>query len=415
MFFRLNSEIVHLHGTKQSVLYNMISGSKQYLNPLQSKIVDIMQTNTTLEELQGVYHEKVIELIDILKRNKAGSLYKGNVVIPKIKVHNPNLIERDILKPFHLDRVVIELTGKCNLNCKYCKEENIVYRSCGCKKWTTCVEKELNLDKWEAIVQDTISLGVKQAIFSGGEPLMYWNTLKHLIILFTNSNVKCTILTNGTLINSKMALFLKEYSVNLVFQVFDCTEEDYTNTTKEPWSYNAFINGLKIIERNKIDHSISLVVSVFNQDRLDEIRTFFKGKKINLMYLYPTNEFYPNKLLNRLLDPEEREIPVNLYNYQILEKYHNCLYGQIFISAEGKIYPCMMMRQEELGNVFEEPLYKIFNQQRHKKFWNTPKKNVHYCDNCARSLFCFDCRALDAFATQDYQGMKYCNKITRKE
>jgi radical SAM protein with 4Fe4S-binding SPASM domain len=412
MFFYLNSEVLHLEGQNASFVYNLATGEKMQLDSWQSKVLNQLQSGASIGQLGRLYSEDIEGFVQQLISNELGQLYNEQVYVPKIKTHDDKLLKSDILRPFQLNRAVIELTGECNLNCQFCTPENIIYRSCGCKKWPT-VHEMLSLKDWEDVVQNIIKLKVKQVIFSGGEPFLRWDVLKRLIDLLFSHQVKCTIITNGTLIDDESGKFLKNHQVDLILQVFEHSSEGYFRVTRQAGSFNFLCNSLGIIEKYGIQHYISIVISSLNQDHLKDIQALFANKQTSLMYVYPANEYYPDKMLSQILSPVNREIPINIQNYQLHENYHNCLHGQIFISADGSLYPCMMMRHNEdsLGNIRKEPLFKVFNEQRHKKYWTTPKKNMQGCDKCARNLFCFDCRALDYYATGTYEGMMYCSEI----
>lgn len=413
MFFYLNREVLHLQGRTASFIYNMGTGKKEPLEVWQSEILNQLQSGTSIEQVrEEASTENLDSLIQFLLQLGLGQLYEQQVYIPKIRMHDAKFLKSDSLRPFQLNRAVLELTGECNMNCQFCTSDIIVYRSCGCKKWSNANER-LALEDWEETIQNIIHLRVKQVIFSGGEPFLRWDVLKHLIEILSDHGVKCTIMTNGTLIDEEIGKFLKAHRVDLILQVFESTPEGYAHITGQAASFDLFRTSLEILEKYDIQHYISLVMTSLNQDHAREMKHFYANKQTSLMYLYPASPYYPDKLLSQMMDPTEREMPVNIQNYQLLEHYHNCLHGQIFISADGTLYPCMMMRQSQdrLGNVRDEPLYKIFNEQRHKKYWTTPKKNMQGCDQCARSLFCFDCRALDYYASGSYEGMKYCSEI----
>lgn len=414
MFFYLNSEILHLQGQNASFIYNLETGKKEKLNSLQTQLLNQLQLGTSINQLKQIYTKDIEELIQFLLLNELGQLYDKQVYVPRIRTHETKFLKSNILKPFQLNRAVIELTGECNMNCQFCTPENVIYRSCGCKKWV-CENENLALKDWEDTVQNIIKLGVKQVIFSGGEPFLRWDILKHLIEQLSRHQIRCTVITNGTLIDNLIGSFLKNHQVDLVLQVFEYTSEGYLHITGQEESFRALCESFEIIEKYNIQHTISVVISSLNQDHLDDIKKFFVTKKMSIMYLYPTNKYFPDKMLPQIFNPADREIPVNIRNYQLLENYHNCLYGQIFISADGTLYPCMMMRHEKdnLGNILKEPLYKVFNEQRHIKYWTTPKQEIQGCDKCARNLFCFDCRALDSYASGTYKGMKYCSEINQ--
>ncbi|MGC5774522.1 SPASM domain-containing protein [Paenibacillus pabuli] len=87
------------------------------------------------------------------------------------------------------------------------------------------------------------------------------------------------------------------------------------------------------------------------------------------------------------------------------------VYGQIFVSSEGQVYPCMMMRQFKLGDLRSELLWEIFFRKSHKPFWEMSKTQIEGCSDCPKNLSCFDCRALDSFKSEKLNGMYYCERL----
>lgn len=170
MFFYLNSEVLHLQGQNAAFVYNLGTGKKEKLDIWQSELLNQLQLGTSIDKLKGTYGEDIEEFLQFLLRNELGQLYGEQVYISKIRTHDIKFLKSDILRPFQLNRAVIELTGECNLNCRFCTPENVVYRSCGCKKWPNANEK-LSLEDWEETVQNIIKLRVKKVIFSGGGTL----------------------------------------------------------------------------------------------------------------------------------------------------------------------------------------------------------------------------------------------------
>jgi len=85
------------------------------------------------------------------------------------------------------DSVRLELTGRCDMKCLYCHagEKNT---ACYC-------QDELSHDRWLEIIQECKNLGVKNFIFTGGEPFLYrrWPEL----VEACGSNVQIVISTNG--------------------------------------------------------------------------------------------------------------------------------------------------------------------------------------------------------------------------
>lgn len=90
--------------------------------------------------------------------------------------------------------LVLKLGGQCNLNCKYCH----------CKR----VDFKFNSDIYKYIEDN----GYNHIVFSGGEPLLYWNIIKEVIEHFGDS-IRYRLVSNGNLLNKEIVDFLNEYDV----------------------------------------------------------------------------------------------------------------------------------------------------------------------------------------------------------
>lgn len=90
-------------------------------------------------------------------------------------------------------RIYIKLGSDCNLHCKYCHAEH----------------KEIIFNP--AILPIIQQLGVKEVTFGGGEPLLYWNTIKEIVAYLGNS-IHYRMVTNGTLFTEEIVNFINQYN-----------------------------------------------------------------------------------------------------------------------------------------------------------------------------------------------------------
>lgn len=91
-----------------------------------------------------------------------------------------------------LNSVYIKLGSACNLRCKYCHAE----------------QKEFKFNR--DILLKLKELGVRNIVFGGGEPLLYYNTIKEIVEYFKDS-VGYKIVTNGTLFTEEIVQFCNQY------------------------------------------------------------------------------------------------------------------------------------------------------------------------------------------------------------
>lgn len=405
MNFKLHPEVIFLKGNEGAVLYHLISGKKFQFNKTDAEAIESLNNN---EQDKENIPDK---LIDYLLEHDLGAYYRDGVYLEKIKTSRIATLKYDKLIPFRLNRLVIELTGTCNLKCLFCTEENVIYRSCGCKKWPA--KEEMNFNEWKDIIDQSIKLGIQECFITGGEPFLKWHLLKELLNYLFKHKINVTIFTNGTLINNDIGLFLKDQNVSLALQIFSSKNKQYEKITQVDGSFERIQETFRIIDTHKIPHTVSIIVSSLDDSSFEEIQSKFGKRNYQNIYIYPTNKYYSISRIAEMMNPENREIPINLNSVPYLKKYNNCLYGQIFISSDGKIYPCMMIRDYELGDLKKEKLWEAFRRKEYKIFWEMSKTKIQHCSNCERNLFCFDCRALDYFNSKRIDGMVYCNKIEK--
>jgi len=412
MYFKIAPEVIPTFGRDREILslFDTIKQSNYDYSNIQYQIlVNIIENNLSIEECSKRWGEEVNILLDKLQDYGLGDYYSSNVHIEKIKTINTDLLKNERLNKFRLKRLSIELTGECNFNCKFCTSDNLVYRTCGCKKWSD--KQRLSLYDYDRIIDSAIKLGVERVDFIGGEPFLCWDLLKPLIEKLYKNNIQCVVFTNGSLIDKEKAAFIKSHEVTIILQLFGTNQEAYNNIMESPVDiYKNVQQGISFLRNSNINFFAHLIVSKFNEDCVETIKNELNDINLQEIYIYPTNAFYSPLYYDKMMDVSVRKLDVNVFTYQYTEVFNNCLYGQIFIACDGNLYPCVMLR-DLLGNIMEETLWEIFYKRKHKKYWTVTKKDLESCCNCEKNLVCFDCRALDSFASKNFKGMKFCNRI----
>lgn len=89
-----------------------------------------------------------------------------------------------------IDKVFFDITKLCNANCVYCFTNS--------SNSLPLIEEELSKDLIRLLVDDLITIGVKELSIGGGEPF-----LKDVcdLIKYIDGRLKVSITTNGTIVN----------------------------------------------------------------------------------------------------------------------------------------------------------------------------------------------------------------------
>lgn len=93
--------------------------------------------------------------------------------------------------------VTIKLGGRCNLKCKHCHNAVIDY------------DKNPDAIKW---IKNS---GAKNIIFSGGEPTLYFDLIKKIVITL-GKDISYSFVTNATLLTDDMIDFINDYNISVV-------------------------------------------------------------------------------------------------------------------------------------------------------------------------------------------------------
>lgn len=171
--------------------------------------------------------------------------------------------------------VVWNCTNTCNLKCKHC------YANSENKKFSD----ELNTDEAKDLINDLAELKVPVLLISGGEPLTR-NDIFPLIQHAKNQNIRCTISTNGTLIDKEMAKALKENGVSYVGISLDGIGSRHDKFRGVRGSFDKAIEGI----RNclAIDQKVGLrfTINRDNYDQLNDIFYLIKEERIPRVCFY---------------------------------------------------------------------------------------------------------------------------------
>lgn len=165
----------------------------------------------------------------------------------------------------------------------------------------------------------------------------------------------------------------------------------------------------------KVGSIIYILISSINEADIEQIKANYKSKGLicEEVYLYPSNRYFSPLYYKKMISPKIRELNINLFNYQIFQYVHCCLNSQIFISCNGSIYPCSMLR-EKTGDIFADELWELFHKGKLKKFWEIKKSDLDTCKECELNFKCFDCRALEYSKTKNLYGMHYCERVDQQ-
>jgi pyrroloquinoline quinone biosynthesis protein E len=300
-------------------------------------------------------------------------------------------------RPFSL---LCELTYRCPLQCPYCSNPLDFARH----------KTELDTEEWQRVLTEAAALGVVQAHFSGGEPLLRADApeiIRHArgLGLYTNLS------TGGTLLTEKLAGLLRDAGLDsLQVSIQDADAENSDRMAGGAPSFEKKIRAARLVKQTGFSLTLNVVLQRENIGRIEAIialaeklgaerlelaNTQFNGWALkNRAALLPTRAQVEHAAVVARAASERlkgrMEILYVLPDY--FEQFPKaCLHGwgRVFltVAADGAVLPCQTAREIrglKFDNVRERSLEKIwFESETFCKFRGTdwlPEP----CQSCPR-------------------------------
>jgi SynChlorMet cassette radical SAM/SPASM protein ScmE len=321
--------------------------------------------------------------------------------------------------------VSISITGKCNLNCKYCFYTNEMERL-----------KDLDTQQWLSFFEQLKALRVMDVSLTGGEAFTRPD-LFELIDGIIKNKMRYNILSNGTLIDEKT---LQSFSVGKRRARLDYIQISIDGSAAEihnksrPASFDRAVRGLKLLKKNNFPVVVRVTINKHNLNDLKNIATLLlediglpsfstneampigsgcrndseislssperlKGMKIlkELLFQYPGrlhSTAGPQSKLKMYMEMEQAkngEEVITSWQMGCLSSC-GCVYSKIDILHDGTIVPCCMLPGVKLGNILTDSLLETW--QNHPTMEVLRERSliqmseVPGCKECKWATFC---------------------------
>ncbi len=342
------------------------------LNKDAAFLYSLIDGKKTLEDIWQSAQKQVPKIKFSVIKQTFKDLYASEIIYfgkPK------TLLELSAKKP-KIISVWLHIINQCNLRCTYCYVRKTV------EKMSPAVGKK-------AIDQVYLSAkkhGIEKVAlkFSGGEALlelpMILTLVKQAKSLSKKYGIKTdfVVLTNGILINEKVAIILKENNLRAAVSL-DGLKKFHDRTRIFPsgiGSFDLVIKGINNLIKAKVPFNVSVTISSKNIDGIPELTKYLLDRKIHFAFNfyrenpYVTEELEGNdkKLVKKLKkayqylydNPPEYPVMDSLLDRVNFSKphFHPCGmgYGYLVINHQGKLSSCQMTLEKPIGSIDDPDL-----------------------------------------------------------
>ncbi len=337
-------------------LYHSLNVDVIFLEKKFKKMINLLKFGITLNFL--------IQKYDISEKKKivqiASELFKKGFIV-RCDTDDFILLDekrKEYVRPVELETLYLMLTDQCNLRCSYCFINNNMPSSYERRNMKWDVAKKAidlyfsNLSRNPAI----FSKSVKTIFFYGGEPLLNFDMIKkcaeYINIVYKKevnkmgNKFRLSLITNGTLINDKIAKFLakhKNISVGISLDGNKKTNDQKRKHQSGNGSFDDVVRGFDLLKKTGCKN-ISISCTIDNHN-IDELSTLLDlGDKygfvaINMNIVLDTekemiSDKYMKKVSKNLLDYFVLARDRGIYEDRVMRKL------KAFVSSKIHAFDC---------------------------------------------------------------------------
>lgn len=387
MMIVANKWIVHREIQGKFTLIDRKKGFIYTFNDVMREIWGYIHRGTSLKELIDICsldsEEKVEGLIVFLdKLLVTGLINCSNWETRGEKRLTPqnSTYEEICNKKRIINRVLIELTEKCNLRCKHCYMEE--------KK------NKFNISNLNKVLDELKEIGAITITYSGGE-IFTREDIFEIIDLTLDKGFIVNIITNCTLIDDEIIQKIKDRQITQIqSSIYGCNRITHDNITRVIGSYDKAIYAFKKIGEQDKRCVVNYVVFEENAKEIKKTKDFLESINCELHLDY---KIFPTREGNRspLKLGVKSETLKGLFREGILERPYdsNCGAGRevIVIKSDGEVYPCEYINFS-FGNIANSTIKEIWSNIKMTKLLEAVKEyNPKECMKCVYKEYCTRC------------------------
>jgi MoaA/NifB/PqqE/SkfB family radical SAM enzyme len=298
-----------------------------------------------------------------------------------------------------INTITVELTNKCDLNCKFCIPDR--------------KEKSLKFSTFKHIVKESqkVNPPIKSFEFGfAGSPFLY-KRFHDALKLLQKNKLGLNIVTNGFNLKWNLGFIDDDLMKNVGFCIYleSPDEAKCDSLTGVKKYYQKTIEAIEYMNARRIPYNIFMRMTPFNYQEIENMLELLKFYSGGLLFPIETFPYTDEDLV--LTDEMKKQVTdqiTTLQNYgepirrnvQFSEVEGNCTYQRMerfFINSEGKVGFCHFLtplNKTELFDVKNLNLSKLIeanNKIRVKylerksedlKTWERPRQTVSPCSYC---------------------------------
>ena len=319
-----------------------------------------------------------LSVLDSLKKDVARSILKPKRTFNFISSKLKWFLRKDAGMPLS---IMIEPTGRCNLDCPMCGRKQMELMGIERKKG------DMTLGSFKKVIDEIKDYVFAVFLWNYGEPLLNKDFIK-MVEYAKKKDLICVTSTNGTLITDAIAKNLVQLGLSYLILSVDGPNKEIYNIYRKNGDFEKVINGIKkVIEYKKILKKktpivdLQFIVMKKNAGYIKEMENLGKRLGVDLI-IFKKCQIGVEELKDEFL-PLNKEFLFNSeqnYNRRICYKP----FEHSVINWNGDVFPCCDTLDQRwcMGNIFKENFRSIWYGEKYEKFREKILSNISAIPIC---------------------------------
>jgi radical SAM protein with 4Fe4S-binding SPASM domain len=264
--------------------------------------------------------------------------------------------------------------------------------------------EELTIKDFKNIFSQLASKGVLFLTFSGGEPFLR-KDIREIIALAREMNFAVRFFTNGTLIDEKMADFLRETGVLEVGVSLYGTSEVHDYITQVKNSFKKSVRALELLRDRNVNTVIKFTLMKVNVSELGKVRKLARelSAEFHFGYVVTPKINGSKEPLDLRVAPEQIKFLIESGEIPLPSKVRPekhidsplCSAGRDMcaITAYGDLIPCVTI-PKKCGNLKKKSFSEAWTSDELEELRRKRKKDLIACSSCGLASVCSRCPGL---------------------
>jgi radical SAM protein with 4Fe4S-binding SPASM domain len=377
-------DVVVVYGARRAAVFDFRDGAVYSVNSAGAAVLRAVERGDPLDEDGRAF---------------AAGLVAGGLFVPD----PPHPAAAPAPPAPGLDFLWIELTGKCNLGCGHCyagSQNPALFPTAA----PTLAGPPLTFEQWDDVLRQAAELGCRAVQFIGGEALLDRRLFRLIDRARAYGYTYVEVYTNGTLLTERAVGELARRDVRLAVSLHGASAAVHDGVVGLRGSFDRTVRGLRLLAERDVAFRVGGVAVAENQHEIlqvAELGAALGADETRIDIARPTGDGPappppddPALLAGRwLLAPN---FVADRQRFEHNRRWNACWAGKLNVAPDGRVMPCIMGRDETMGNAAETPLADILAGPAAAARWGLTKDQVAVCRDCEYRYACGDCRPLAA-------------------